>query len=522
MKQKIRDSYGLEINPYVFGSSSILILGFVLVALSFMAHPEHLQDTFGLVHSTISEYAGWFFTFAVNFYLCFVIYILLSPYGNIRLGGERAKPEFSTWSWFSMLFSAGMGIGLVFWSIAEPMWHYKAPPIGQGETINAAKQAMDITFFHWGLHAWGIYALVGLSLAYFSFNQKRPLTIRSIFHPLLKEKTEGPIGYTIDILAVVATLFGVATSLGLGVQQIAAGLNSLFGWEASLQLQIILIISITAIATLSVVSGVNTGIKRLSELNIILALCLLAYVFLCGPTLFLFNSFFQNTGSYFQHLIFWSTWNEAYAYDSDKEAWKSWQNSWTVFYWAWWIAWSPFVGMFIARISKGRTIREFILGVLVVPTLITFIWLTVFGGTALYEEIWGQKGIMQAATSDAALSLYALLNLYPLAWLTSILGVFVIVTFFVTSSDSGSLVIDIITADGHTDPPVPQRIYWAVMEGLVAAILLLAGGLKALQTASIATGLPFAIVLLLMCYCLYLGLSSDKSWKKNNPAPESK
>lgn len=450
--------------------------------------------------NSISTNAGWFFTLSVNIILIFVVYIMFSRYGDIRLGGDDAEPDFTTKSWFAMLFSAGMGIGLLFYGVAEPMFHFTNPPIPIENQTEAAHQAMAFTFMHWGLHAWAIYALIALALAFFSFNKGQPLSIRTIFYPLLGDKIQGGWGNLIDILATVATLFGVATSLGFGVQQINAGLSHLFNIEQSLPIQIVLIAIITSIATVSVVKGLDSGIRKLSELNIRLAMLLLLFVFIFGPTMFILNGFAENIGYYVQKLTVISTWNETFEN-------SSWQNSWTVFYWAWWIAWSPFVGMFIARVSKGRTIREFLMGVLCVPTLVTFLWMTVFGNSALYLEMFKGGGFAEAVTNNVPLSLFLLLERLPFNSVTSILGVLVVVSFFVTSSDSGSMVIDIITAGGNPDPPIPQRLFWAILEGVVAAALLVSGGLAALQSAVVATGLPFAFVLIVLCFSLKKGLN---------------
>ncbi len=425
---------------------------------------------------------------------------MFSEYGNIRLGGDDAEPEFSTASWFSMLFSAGMGIGLLFYGVAEPMFHFQTPPFPVEGTVERARMAMSFTFLHWGLHPWAIYALVSLALAFFSFNKGQPLSIRSIFYPLLGEKINGPWGNLIDILATIATLFGVATSLGFGVQQVNAGLSHLIGIEQNEIIQLFLIAGITAIATISVVRGLDAGIKKLSELNIWLAMALLAFVFLAGPTLFILNGFIENIGNYFQSFPQIATWNETL--ENSK-----WQNGWTVFYWAWWIAWSPFVGMFIARVSRGRTIREFLMGVLAIPTLVTFLWMTVFGNSALYIELFGGGGLAEEVTRNVPLSLFLLLEHFPFSNITAVLGVLVVISFFVTSSDSGSMVIDIITAGGNPDPPIPQRLFWAILEGVVAAALLLSGGLAALQSAVIATGLPFGMVLIMLCFSLKKGLN---------------
>jgi len=490
------------IEPTVFYGSAILIVVFVI--LSFL-YTQELGSTFKAAQSAFSTYAGWLYITGVNLFLVFVIWLMFSRYGEIRLGGAEAKPEFSYKSWLAMLFSAGMGIGLVFWSVAEPMYHFGSPPAGLnigGESTEAAKAAMTITFFHWGFHAWGIYAIVALALAFFAFNKGLPLTIRSTFYPMLGDKIYGPFGHLIDTLAVLATMFGLATSLGLGVQQINAGLNVVFGIPESTITQVVLIVIITMIATTSVVAGMDKGVRRLSEINMVFAALLMVFVFLAGPTLFILDSLVQNIGSYVQHLTQLSTWTESYEQ-------SKWQHGWTIFYWAWWIAWSPFVGMFIARISKGRTIREFVLGVLLVPTLLTATWLTVFGGSAIYEELFGAGGISKAVNANLATALYELLGRFPMAELTSIIAIFVIVSFFVTSSDSGSLVIDTLTSGGQIDSPVALKVFWASTEGVVAAALLIAGGLNALQAGSVLTGLPFTIVLLLMCWNLQKGLREE-------------
>jgi choline/glycine/proline betaine transport protein len=423
-------------------------------------------------------------------------------YGKIRLGGPKAEPEFSTFAWFAMLFSAGMGIGILFWSVGEPIYHYLSPPEGTGETVAAAEQAMTYTFLHWGLHAWGIYAIVAMSLAFFTYNRGLPLTIRSVFHPLLGDKIHGLWGDFIDVLSVIATLFGLATSLGFGVQQVSAGLNHLFDLPDTVITQVILIALITLAATVSVVLGVDKGVRVLSELNIKLAAGFLILVIILGPTLFIFDTFVQNTGNYMQQLLELSFWTESYK-GSD------WQNSWTVFYWAWWISWSPFVGTFIARVSKGRTVKEFVLGVLLVPSLLTFLWLSAFGGSALYQELNGIGNISGAVQDNVATALFVMIEHFPGAYFINIVAVILIIGFFITSSDSGSLVVDSLTSGGKLDAPVGQRIFWANMEGLVAAVLLLGGGLGALQTAAITTGLPFTLVLCFMCYSLVKGFEEE-------------
>lgn len=491
-----------DIHGPVFWPAAIIIVLFIAVTLIV---GEPMEEVFSDIQNGISDNAGWFFVLLVNVFLFFTLFLAFSRFGKIRLGGKNAEPEFSTMAWFAMLFSAGMGIGILFWSVAEPITHFQSPPIsGEAETRESAMEAMNFTFLHWGLHAWGIYALVGMALAFFSYNRKLPLTIRSVFYPILGKRIYGWPGNVIDVLAVVATLFGLATSLGLGVKQVSAGLSYLFGITDSPITQVILIGAITLMATASVVLGIDKGVRVLSEWNIRIAAVFLLFIIILGPTLFIFDSFTQNTGYYLQNILSLGFWTESYQ-QSD------WQNTWTVFYWAWWISWSPFVGMFIARVSRGRTIREFVLGVLIVPTILTFLWLSAFGGSAILQELTGSDVISAAVSDNVATALFVLLEQFPFSFITSLVGVLLVTSFFVTSSDSGSLVIDSITAGGKLDAPVGQRIFWAFTEGGVAAVLLIGGGLGALQTAAITTGLPFALVLLVMCYSLYRGLKMESS-----------
>lgn len=488
-----------DVDAPVFWPSAIVVVLFIAITLIV---GEPMAEVFSKIQNTISDSGGWFFVLAVNFFLVFVLYIAFSKYGEIRLGGRNAKPEFSKGAWFAMLFSAGMGIGILFWSVGEPMNHFINSPISEDQTVEAARVAMELTFLHWGLHAWGIYALVGMALAFFTFNRGLPLTISSIFYPLLGRRINGPVGKIINVLAVVATLFGLATSLGMGVQQVSAGLAHLFDLPNNINTQVILIILITLAATGSVVAGLSAGVKRLSEINIVLAGLFLLFIILVGPTLFIVDSFVQNLGSYVQNFFELSFWTETYQ-QSD------WQNSWTVFYWAWWVSWSPFVGMFIARISRGRTLKEFVLGVLIVPSLLTFLWLSAFGGSAMFLELNGLADIAGAVKDNVATSLYVLLEQFPISSITSMVGVVLVASFFVTSSDSGSLVVDSLTAGGKLDAPVAQRIFWALTEGAIAAVLLVGGGLQALQTAAITTGLPFAVILIVIAWSLMKGLRGE-------------
>lgn len=505
----------LEFHPVVFPVSALLILAFTCWGfVQASTDPEGTEALFSNTLEWLATNFGWFYILTANLLLVAVLFLIFGRVGRIRLGGAKARPDYSYGAWFAMLFSAGMGIGLMFWSVAEPMYHFSDPPgILASGSPEAAREAMLITFYHWGLHAWGIYALVGCSIAYFAYNRGLPLTVRSTFEPLLGRRVRGGIGHAIDILAVTATLFGVATSLGLGVLQVNSGLHYLFPAtivgsqdEGGLTVQMLLILVITLAATISVVSGLDKGIKRLSQGNLVLAGALLVLVLLLGPTAGLLDAFVQNVGNYLYRLIPIGTFTEAYRLDGEE---SGWQHSWTIFYWGWWISWSPFVGMFIARISRGRTIREFSLGVLLVPSLITFFWITVFGNAAIFEEIAGGGGIKAAVDENLSTAIFKLFEQYPLARITSGLAVIVVVTFFVTSSDSGSLVIDTITGGGHPHPPVIQKVFWALLEGAVAAALLYAGGLRALQSAAITTGLPFALALLVMTYCLFKALRRD-------------
>jgi choline/glycine/proline betaine transport protein len=488
------------LHPVVFGCSVGLTLLFLALTLANLGAADAM---FSAARDGIARRFGWFFILSVQGFLLLCVCLAASRFGRIRIGGANARPEFSSVSWFAMLFAAGMGIGLMFWSVAEPVLHLQNPPGAAAMTPEGARRALDLTFLHWGLHVWGIYALVGLALAYFAYNRGLPMTIRSAFQPLLGDRIHGPIGHALDILAVLAALFGLATSLGLGVAQINAGLDYAFGIGFSTGAQLALIALITLVSAASVASGLERGIKLLSNVNLIAALLLLAFVLIAGPTLFLLENFVESTGHYLQNLLALGSWTETFAPGSD------WQGSWTVFYWSWWIAWSPFVGMFIARISRGRTVREFIFGVLAMPSLLTFAWMATFGGAALYESLFVDPGIVYAANDNAATALFELLSRYPLHELSVLLAVFLVMIFFVTSCDSGSLVMGIISCGGSTDIGVPQRMFWALLAGVVAGVLVLGGGLTALQTASISTGLPFAVALVLMAVCLVRALRED-------------
>lgn len=497
----MKNNFKTTILKPVFIPSVIFIIALVSFAI---LSPQIANEVFTNVRNFVADKFGWLYMLGVGIFTLFALFLAVSPFGKFRLGPDQSKPTYSNLSWFAMLFSAGMGIGLMFWSVAEPVMHYVSPPVGTAQSIDSAKMAMNILFFHWGLHAWAIYAIVGLVLAYFSFRHGLPLSIRSALYPLIGDKIYGKIGHSVDTIAVLGTVFGVATSLGFGVLQINSGLNYLFEIPVGITTQIILIALITAIATISVVLGLDGGIKRLSELNLYLAGFLLLFIFLAGPTFFLLNTLIQNIGSYLSNIVF-MTFNQ-YSYDTT----SSWMSSWTLFYWAWWIAWAPFVGMFIARVSRGRTIREFVIGVLFVPVGFTFIWMTVFGNSALYSIMnEGFTLLSTAVSADVSTALFKFLQHFPFSSFVSVIAIVLVVTFFVTSSDSGSLVVDTIASGGRVNNPVWQRIFWAVSQGIVAIALLLAGGLQALQSASIIMALPFVFVMLIACWGMYKALSLE-------------
>ena len=484
--------------------ASLAIIAALLVPAAIAADPVTLF--FNALQAGIVKRFGWLYVVSMTGFLGFVVWLILSRFGAIRLGPDDAKPDFSRPTWFAMLFSAGVGIGLLFFGVAEPIFHYSSPPDGGGPTVAGARQAMALTFFHWGLHPWAAYAVVGLALAYFSHRRGLPLSIRSAFHPLLGDRIHGPIGNAIDTVAVVSTLFGVATSLGLGAMQVNAGLNHVAGLPETVAMQTMIIAAITCLATVSVVSGIGAGIRRLSELNMVLAGALLLFILVAGPTLHLIRSFGENVVAYLAYLPRGSLGLA----DLDDPVRGPWLASWTIFYWAWWIAWAPFVGMSIARISRGRTIREFLLAVLLAPTLASFVWLTIFGDTALHQEIHGMAGIVAAVQDSVPTAIFVLLDRLPVPEVTAVICTASIVLFFVTSSDSASLVVDTLASGGALNPPVAQRVFWAILEGVVAATLLFAGGLKALQTAAITTALPFCVILIGMCVALAKGLRAEE------------
>ncbi|PKM22522.1 MAG: choline transporter [Gammaproteobacteria bacterium HGW-Gammaproteobacteria-14] len=472
-----------------------------LLVIGTISNPQLAGEAFAATLSYITNTFGWFYMLAVAIFLVFIVSVAASRWGKIKLGPDHADPQYSFPVWFAMLFSAGYGIALLFFGVAEPVLHYASPPQGAGQTVDAARQAMQIAFFHWGFHIWAIYGLVGLVLAYFSFRHGLPLSIRSALYPLIGERIYGPIGHTVDVFAILGTLFGIATTLGLSVTQINAGLNYL--WPVipvNITVQVISIAVITGLAIISVVAGLDKGVKRLSILNMGLAVMLMLFVFIAGPSILILEAFLQNTGSYLNHIIERTFNLQAYSR-------SDWIGNWTLFIFGWTIAWAPFVGLFIARISRGRTIREFVMGVLLVPTIFTFLWFSIFGDTALHMIMHeGYSSLIDDVQADNAIALFKLYERLPLTSIMSFVTVILIITFFVTSSDSGSLVIDSLASGGATNTPAWQRVFWASIEGLLASGLLIAGGLSALQTMTIASALPFACIMLVAAYGMWRAL----------------
>ncbi|WP_445012286.1 BCCT family transporter [Vreelandella stevensii] len=505
---------GLDFHNPVFPLSALAILLFIIYAL---VYPDAANTHLGLARNWSIEHFDWLFMIAGNIFVVFCLVLICLPLGRIRLGGKDATPEYSRTSWFAMLFAAGMGIGLMFWSVAEPVAYYTdwygTPLNTPAGTPEGASAAMGATMFHWGLHPWAIYAVVGLSLAFFAYNKGMPLTLRSAFYPLLGERTRGWAGHVIDILAVLATIFGLATSLGFGATQAAGGLAYLFNVPNTIGTQLAIIVVVTVIALVSVWRGIDGGVKLFSNINMVIAAVLLAFVVVAGPTLMILMGIGTTALDYASHLIPLSNW---IGREDD-----TWYHGWTIFYWAWWISWSPFVGMFIARVSRGRTVREFLIAVLLVPTLVTLVWMSAFGGTAIFQAANG-VGELANGISDVSLAMFHMLEQLPLTSITSTLAIILVLVFFITSSDSGSLVIDNITAGGKTNAPKGQRVFWATLEGVIAGVLLYGGGstaLSALQAGAVATGLPFTLVLLLMCFSLFKGL--HKEWQQTNAMPRT-
>ena len=498
---------GLDIHNPVFMTAAVLILLFVVATL--MA-PEGMGGLMGGLRGFFEGNFHFAFISAGNLFVLFCLALIFLPVGKIRLGGAQAKPEFTTISWFSMLFAAGMGIGLMFWAVAEPVGYYTewfGTPLNiPGGTPAAERAAMGATMYHWGLHPWAIYGVVALALAFFAYNKGLPLTMRSTFFPLLGDRVWGPIGHVIDIMAVLATLFGLATSLGFGAQQAASGLAYLSNGaiDGGLTTQLSIIIVVTFAALISVMRGVHGGVRVLSNINVSLAGVLMLFIILVGGLATFFSYLWVTASGYAQFIFPLS--NPVGRED------ETFYFGWTVFYWAWWISWSPFVGMFIARVSKGRTVRELLTAVLIIPTVVTLVWMSALGGNGLNQAAEGVGILGNEGVTNASLSLFHMLDNLPLANITAFLVIILVLVFFVTSSDSGSLVIDSITAGGKLDAPQAQRVFWVVIEGMIAAALLFGGGggLGALQAASIATGFPFAVILVLMCVSITKGLNHER------------
>lgn len=504
----------LDLHKIVFSVSAIAIMLFTFLTLAFQNEAEPL---FIGLRDWLTANLDWFFLSAGNIFVLVCLGLIVSPLGKVRLGGPDATPDYGYVGWFSMLFAAGMGIGLMFFGVSEPMGHFDAAlggivvgedglrtdwaPLGgaEGDIAEASRLGLAATIFHWGLHPWAIYAVVALALALFSYNKGLPLTLRSCFYPIFGERVWGWPGHIIDILAVLATVFGLATSLGIGAQQASAGLDFLFGFGTGNSMLILLIIVITLIAIGSIVRGLDGGVKVLSEVNMGLAILLLLFIIIAGPTVAILTGFFDNLLAYGQYL-------PALSMPFGRED-ANFSQGWTAFYWAWWISWSPFVGMFIARVSRGRTVREFLIGVLIVPTLLSVLWMTALGGTAIGQVV--NDGFTAVQDAALELKLFEMLTQLPLTAITSFIGIVLVVVFFITSSDSGSLVIDTIAAGGKTNAPVIQRVFWASFEGAVAVALLLGGGLAALQAMAVSAGLPFTVVLLAACYAVVRGLMNE-------------
>ncbi|HCG9721519.1 BCCT family transporter [Vibrio parahaemolyticus] len=505
--------FGLDIHNRVFAISGMAIVLFVVATLTFR---QQVEPFFAGLRAWLVSNLDWFFLASGNVFVIVCLVLIVTPLGRVRIGGTEATPDYSYAGWLAMLFAAGMGIGLVFFGVSEPMSHFSSAlggvniengvrtdwaPLGGavGDTDAASALGMAATIYHWALHPWSIYALLALGLAIFSFNKGLPLTMRSIFYPLFGERVWGWVGHVIDILAVVATVFGLATSLGYGASQATTGLNFLFGVPMTDTTQVVLIVVITALALISVVAGLDSGVKRLSEINMILAAMLLFFVIIVGPTMAILTGFFDNIASYITNI-------PALSMPFERED-VNYSQGWTAFYWAWWISWSPFVGMFIARVSRGRSVREFIICVILIPSTVCVLWMTAFGGTAISQYV--NDGYEAVFNAELPLKLFAMLDVMPFAEITSVVGIILVVVFFITSSDSGSLVIDTIAAGGKVDAPTPQRVFWCTFEGLVAIALMLGGGLAAAQAMAVTTGLPFTIVLLVATVSLIKGLMDE-------------
>lgn len=495
--QREKGAYAPVFYPAIILASILALLGILF--------PKDFANYMSVIQNLILDKFGWAYILAMSIFVCLCLILMFSRFGDIKLGQEHDLPEYNNISWFAMLFAAGMGIGLMFYGVAEPLKHFLAPPDVSNDQLEIVKQAMNTTFFHWGIEAWSVYVIVGLSLAYFAYRHDLPLLPRSVLYPILGNKIYGPIGHAIDIFAILGTLFGVATSLGFGAMQVSSGMNFLVGLPDTVSMQVIYIIFIVALATLSVALGLDKGIKVLSNFNIVLALFLLAFVLFLGNTTGLIQDYVQNVGYYLSTLVH-QTFN-LYAYNKESQEWL---KDWTLFYWGWWIAWSPFVGMFIAKVSKGRTIRQFTIGVLFIPTGFTFLWMTVFGNSAIDIVMnTNAQNLIEAANNNIPVALFEFFQYFPFSTILSILAVFLIVTFFVTSADSGALVIDILATGNAKQSITIHRIAWSILSGLLAISLILAGGLEALQSATIISAFPLLFILFMMCISLMKSLRLD-------------
>ena len=501
-------------NPLVIGATLFFVV--LLVAMILIA-PEQTQTLLNAAKSGIFANFSWFYVLAFSVFLGFLVILSVSSLGNIKLGNDEEEPEFGFLSWLAMLFAAGMGVGLMFFGVAEPLTHYLSD-ITTGSAEHKQQEALLHTLFHWGIHAWAVYGTIALALAYFGFRYKLPLALRSCFYPLLKERINGKLGDLIDIMALLATLFGVITTLGFGASQLGAGLHQL-GWisENSFSLQMVVIAVVMSLATFSAISGVGKGVKILSELNLTLAFCLLIFVLVAGPTLYLLSAFSDNIGTYLSNLVKLSF--KTYVYEQEHTDWFS---GWTILYWAWWCSWAPFVGLFIARISKGRTIREFIFGVLVIPSMFGILWFTVFGNTAIWLNDGEAAGTLGQMISSPETLLFKFLDYLPLSGVTGLVSLVVISLFFITSADSGIYVLNnIASRDKSLVAPRWQAVMWGILMSVVAIVLMQSGGLANLQAMTLLVALPFAMLMLLMCFSLWKGLSADKKYFDTKVNPTS-
>lgn len=500
-------------------AATIMVVAFIAFTVTM---PDAANTAYTAIKTFITNRLGWYYISVVNVVLLTSVVLVLSPWGKLRLGRDDERPEFRWFSWFAMLFSAAVGTGLMFWSVAEPLTHMQGNPFMrmaglEPNTLASGEQALRITLFHWGLHGWAIYILIGTMLGYFAYRRGLPLTIRSAFYPILGQRIYGPMGHLIDLLAIFATLFGTATTLGLGVAQMNAGLNQLFGLPISTTSQVILVVIVSVLATLSVVSGLKKGIRLLSEWNIHLSMVLFAFFIIAGPTLFLFTSFWETITSYLIHMVPMGLWVNTDPADQ-------WQGWWTLFYWGWWLSWGPFVGMFIAHISRGRTIRQVLLGGMLASLLSAGAWIVIFGGTAIHLQFFDNIDLASIASSDVTTVLFRTIDALASGWLATFMigmATLMIITWFVTSADSGTLVICTILSRGNPHPPTLQRVFWGLFLGATSAVLLLSGGLEALQTAAIASALPFSAVLLLMCFCMFKALLEERVNPVNNKSKEA-